>query len=269
MDTWTPERLHFAQAQCKACGILAAQPQASEIEIENYYKHYYYQEQWSDPEAYWVSNTEMFSRYEFPLIKQLWADSPPPAAGEVAEVGCGYGITLDFLQRAGYRVRGCELSSKAVAFCRSKGLDVVEGKSPGMPLPRQAFDMVVTRHVIEHVSDPRLFVEELVQLAKPGGLIVIVTEDAYITQYAWDRFRHKLAGKIPNYRSSTDHTFVFQGGHLRTLLADAGCGDVRTKSFSYGSMNESWHWRLYKNLFRTLDKLTGHGEFLMAVGCRK
>jgi hypothetical protein len=28
---------------------------------------------------------------------------------------------------------------------------------------------------------------------------------------------------------------------------------------------ESLHWRLYKGLFRSLDRLVGHGEYLIAV----
>jgi hypothetical protein len=120
MDPWTPNRLHFAQACCKDCGLLAAQPQASDDEMEAYYAHVFYEQQWSDPEALWSMNTETYGECELPLMEQLWADWPPPAGGTVAEIGCGYGVMLGILRDVGYRVRGCEISDKAVAFWESR-----------------------------------------------------------------------------------------------------------------------------------------------------
>jgi 2-polyprenyl-3-methyl-5-hydroxy-6-metoxy-1,4-benzoquinol methylase len=122
--------------------------------------------------------------------------------------------------------------------------------------------------VIEHVPDPGAFVKEMVELVRPGGVIVIVTEDAWTSQYMWDRFRAQIRGQIPPFRSSTDHTFVFRASHLRVLLRKAGCDNVRTKVFCYTPDGESFHWKLYKGLFRALDRIIGYGEYVMAVGRR-
>lgn len=266
LNACAPPALHFAQARCAGCGLLISQPQASEAEMEAYYGRAYYEEQWPDPEAVWAENAVLYRRHELPLMERLWTDWPPPPGGSVAEIGCGYGVFLDLLREVGYRARGCDLSPRAVAYCRSRGLDVVEGKAPGVPLPRGGFDAAISMHVIEHLSDPRGFVKEMADLVRPGGVLVIVTEEAWISQHAWDRFRARIRGRVPPFRSSGDHTFVFQAAHLRTMLVEAGCGDVRTRSFTYGPTRESVHWRFYKGLFRTLDRLLGHGEYLIAVG---
>jgi hypothetical protein len=113
-----------------------------------------------------------------------------------------------------------------------------------------------------------VFVKEMVDLVRPGGVVVIVTEDAWNSQYGWDRLRARARGRIPPFRSSADHTFVFRASHLRALLSEAGCDDVRTRSFSFRPARESLHWRLYKGLLRTIDRRIGHGEFLMAVSRR-
>jgi 2-polyprenyl-3-methyl-5-hydroxy-6-metoxy-1,4-benzoquinol methylase len=202
-------------------------------------------------------------------MERLWADWPPPPGGSVAEIGCGYGVLLRLLCTAGYQACGCEVSGKAVEFCRAQGLDVVQGRVPGIPLPHGVFDVAIAMHVIEHVADPRGFVRELVELVRPGGALVLVTEDAWISQYAWDRFRARVRGRIPRFRSSTDHTFVFQAGHLETLLLEGGCDTVRMQAFSYVPSGESPHWRFYKGIFRTVDRILGHGEYLMAVGRRR
>lgn len=268
MDAWAPPALHFAQARCAGCGLLISQPQASEVERDAYYGRSYYEEQWPDPEAIFARNADLYRRYELPLMMRLWADWPPPANATVAEAGCGYGVMMQVMREAGFRPSGCDLSPRAVAVCRARGLDVVEGKSPGIPLPVGAFDISITRHVIEHLPDPRVFVKEMVALVRPGGAVVIGTDDAWTSQYAWDRLRARAVGRIPAFRSSTDHTFVFLAHHLRTLLSEAGCDEVRIAPFSLPPLRESMHWRLYKGLFRALDRALGHGEFLMAAGRR-
>ncbi len=250
------------------CGLLVAQPQASEAEMDFYYERVFFEEHWPDAESQWAITSDVYRRHEFPLMQRLWADWPPPMGGAVVEIGCGYGVLLGLLREAGYNARGYEMSGKAVAFCRARRLDVVEGKGPGVPLPRGTFDVSVAMQVIEHVADPRGFVKDLVELVRPGGVIVLVTEDSWISQYAWDRCRARLLGRIPPFRSSTDHTFVFRGGHLEALLSEAGCDDVRARAFSYVPDGESPHWRLYKGFFRTFDRVLGHGEYLMAVGRR-
>jgi SAM-dependent methyltransferase len=161
--------LHFGQAQCARCGLLISQPQASQAEIESYYRRGYYEDQWPDPEAVSKENTALYRRHELPLMEHLWADRRPPAGGSVAEIGCGYGVFMGLPRELGYRASGCDPSPRAVAYCRSRGLDVVEGRVPGVPLPCEAFDAVISMHVIEHLPDPRRFVKEMVSLARPGG----------------------------------------------------------------------------------------------------
>jgi 2-polyprenyl-3-methyl-5-hydroxy-6-metoxy-1,4-benzoquinol methylase len=268
LNAWSSGALHFAQVRCKNCGLLISQPQVSDIGACEYYSHSYYEELWPDADALWAQNTRDHSTYELPLMRKLWADWPPPAGGRAIEIGCGYGAVMHLLSRAGYRVVGSEISRRAALYCRHRALNVVQGSVPGAPFPKAWFDIVLSLQVIEHVHDPRAFLDELVSLARPGGIVVIATEDAVNSQYVWERVRAHLTGRIPRFRSSTDHTFVFAAGHLQALMADAGCDDVRTASFSCVP-DESFHWRLYKGAFRALDRITGHGDFLMAVGRRR
>jgi SAM-dependent methyltransferase len=260
-----PERLHVEQAVCDGCGLLISQPQASQPEMDRYYRERYYRQNWPDGDAVVLENARTYERYELPLMKQLWSDWAPEGGATAVEIGCGYGAMLPLLQAEGFRVSGCDPSGDAVRFCRSRGLDVVEGGVPGAPLPGP-FDVTIAQHVIEHVPDPRPFVAELVALTRPGGIVVIVTEDAWNAQYAWERGLARLRGRTPAFRSSFDHTFVFSAAHLERLLRAAGCDDVRTCTFSYVPQHESLHWRLYKGSFRTLDRVLGRGDFLMAAG---
>lgn len=268
MTAWTPKLLHFSQAKCASCGLIASQPQASEEEMDAYYKHIYYQEQWPDADEAWAINMKLYFKHELPLMRGLWRDYQPPDGGSVAEIGCGYGVMLEILKGCGFRVCGVELSSTAVAYCRSRGLDVIEGKVPGVPLPHGTFDLVISTHVIEHLPNPVSLVQEMLALVKPGGVIVVVTEDAWTSQYAWSRLWSRVTGRIPSFHTSCDHTFVFHASQLQQLMMRAGCEGVRTQSFTYSPPRESLHWRVFKGACRTVDRLLGHGDFLMGVGQR-
>ena len=261
------QQLHFAQVRCSGCGLLIAQPQASADEMDRYYRQHYYQERWSDEDGLWQENMLAHERYTLPTLRRL-SGGAMDRPRRVLEIGCGYGSMLSALAAAGHRTTGMEPSQKAAAFCRRNGLAIVIGRFPDVPFSAGSFDVVLARHVIEHLSDPREFVNGLVQLVEPGGFVVIETENAWIAQYAWDRLRHQLRGCIPPFRSSSDHTFVFGPAHLERLMSEAGCTLVRTGSFTEKPDHESLHWRLYKGLCRSIDWLTGGGEFLMAVGQR-
>jgi SAM-dependent methyltransferase len=267
LNKWRAGSLHFAQAKCIGCGLLIAQPQASEPDAHSYYAKYYYERHWPDADELLRQNRLDHSRYELPIIQRLWAGWQQPTKATLVEIGCGYGAMLDLFRECGYAVTGCEMSPRAVASCVSRGLTIVQAKSPGLPFREKTFDVAVALQVIEHVHDPRAFARDLIRLAKPGGLIVIATEDAVNAQYRWDRFRARCAGRIPPFRSSTDHTFVFRADHLVRLMQDEGCGEVRTAAFSYVPF-ERFHWRAYKGLFRVIDRLSRHGDFLIAVGRR-
>jgi 2-polyprenyl-3-methyl-5-hydroxy-6-metoxy-1,4-benzoquinol methylase len=246
--------------------LLISQPQASADEMLAYYGHTFYERQWPDSEAVWAENSREYERYELPLMERLWSPWQPARDGKAVEIGCGYGVMLEALCRRGFRVRGCEISNKAVECCRARGLDVLQGSFPGVDLGRQSYDLAVAVHVIEHVADPRSFVREVIRLVRPGGVVAFITEDAWISQYAWQRLQARMTGGLPPFRSSRDHTFVFAASHLKRLMLSEGCEEVASASYHRVPQRESLHWKLYKQIFRIIDRLAGHGEFLMAVG---
>lgn len=46
---------------------------------------------------------------------------------------------------------------------------------PPYPFPENEFDLVISRHVVEHVPDVMAFMKELYRITKPGGRIKIIT----------------------------------------------------------------------------------------------
>jgi SAM-dependent methyltransferase len=101
------------------------------------------------------------------LVKRL------PAGARVLEIGCGEGILLGELRRAGFEVMGVEASERASRAARAAGLRVVTGRFPheeaGGP-----FDCVVMSHVLEHLEEPRAILGEAAKLMAMGGRLLLV-----------------------------------------------------------------------------------------------
>jgi 2-polyprenyl-3-methyl-5-hydroxy-6-metoxy-1,4-benzoquinol methylase len=44
-----------------------------------------------------------------------------------------------------------------------------------LPFPDEYFDVVVSNHVIEHVSDQQLHLSEIARVLKPNGVVYLAT----------------------------------------------------------------------------------------------
>jgi methionine biosynthesis protein MetW len=128
-----------------------------------------------DYERYWQSRGLTTGLPNRALIFSDWI----AAGSRVLEVGCGDGAFAEHLRR----VRGCtilavDVSARAVAWARERGVDAHQRDVIQDPYPRDAFDYVVLSEVIEHLPLP----EELVAALRPTAprLLVSLPNTAYI-----------------------------------------------------------------------------------------
>ncbi|GAA4448812.1 class I SAM-dependent methyltransferase [Nibrella saemangeumensis] len=94
----------------------------------------------------------------------------------ILDAGCGTGGMLSFLQHNGYRnLRGLDLSEDAVAFTRSRGLNVgqLDLRDVGT-LPPEPFDVIICNDVLCYFSDDEIrhILTEFRNRLKPGGLLI-------------------------------------------------------------------------------------------------
>ncbi len=96
----------------------------------------------------------------------------PPAT--VLDAGCGWGVTLDALERRGYRAAGLDVSAGALGRLDRAGRRLIAADlTQPLPAGHGEFDAVLALDVIEHLDDDRAAVAGLASLVRAGGLIVI------------------------------------------------------------------------------------------------
>ena len=96
------------------------------------------------------------------------------------EVGCGYGHFLaQAVNSKAINAEGIELNPKAVEQARSRGLSVhqIHLREASTRFSGQ-FDAVACFQVLEHVSNPKEFLDWLCNLLRPGGILILGVPNA-------------------------------------------------------------------------------------------
>lgn len=106
------------------------------------------------------------------------------------DAGCGVGGDARALARLvspGGSVVGLDSSAVMIAEAtrRSEGLallvEFVQGDCQALPFPDGAFDGCRAERVFQHIPDPEAALAEMVRVARPGAMIVVVDSDHGMT----------------------------------------------------------------------------------------
>jgi methionine biosynthesis protein MetW len=159
-----------------------------------------------------------------------------PYGSRVLDVGCSTGyLSLALRDDRGATVVGLEFVPAAAEAARARGIEVVIGSVEDPEVLARfedPFDAIVIGDVLEHLADPWAALARLVELLRPGGILV-----ASLPNVAhWTVRRALLRGRWPR----EDHG-LFDRTHLRwfarsdmhELFASAGLevtGDAWTQA---------------------------------------
>jgi SAM-dependent methyltransferase len=89
------------------------------------------------------------------------------------DVGCGQGPALELFKQHGIAAVGVTLSEKDAKVCRDRGYDVVIGDQSFLDFPDGHFDLVWSRHCLEHSAMPLLTLFEYNRVASEKGFVYV------------------------------------------------------------------------------------------------
>jgi 2-polyprenyl-3-methyl-5-hydroxy-6-metoxy-1,4-benzoquinol methylase len=106
---------------------------------------------------------------------------------KILEVGCGTGWLSAKLSEFG-KVTAIDIGEKIIEIAKVNypQIDFHSGDVHTLDLPVNSFDVIVTSEVLSHVADQPAFARRLAQLLKPGGFLLITTQNKYVFERRTD-----------------------------------------------------------------------------------
>lgn len=157
---------------------------------------------------------------------------PQPLQGKrILDVGCGNGYWAGLIRARGAEVIGIDGSTQ--------GLDHARREHPGIRFEQrlandtllsdlgvQAFDGLIAIEVIEHIFDPRGFIDSCTRALKPGGTLVLTTPyHGY-----WKNLALAVAGRWDFHLTALQdggHVKFWSRATLTRLLEEKGYRQIR------------------------------------------
>jgi SAM-dependent methyltransferase len=165
----------FLAMRCDSCGLVYLNPRPSVADLDTIYPDSYHAFDFSAEDFGFVHKVR--SRLEANRLLSWCKDLPDDA---ILDIGCGDGFHLDLLKTYGkktWTVEGIDLSERAAAAAARRDIKVHAGTVENIGLPENSYDLAIMIQTIEHVEKPDAVLLGAKSLLKPGGKLVIVTDN--------------------------------------------------------------------------------------------
>lgn len=180
-------------------------------------------------------------------VAQSWNFLKPhlAASGSIMDIGCGNACLLHLAREAGWQVRGMELSAAAAAaISNDQGIDVAVGNFLEYEEPDgERYDVVVLRHVLEHLPDSVLAMQKIAALLKPGGLALLEFPNTRSFSYAMKRFLKNRGLRNRKYSAAwrPGHCNEFCRQAFEVLLEKTGFELVVWRTYSSKPLADAFY----------------------------
>jgi cyclopropane fatty-acyl-phospholipid synthase-like methyltransferase len=197
-----------------------------------------------------------------------WINGP-----KVLDVGCtGHVVEIGSSQWLHGRLRekfpfvtGIDISEENVRLLRQRGFDNIQVQSADAFELGEKFDTIVAGEVIEHLSNPGLFLQHAREHLNPEGKLVITTPNAFALL-----FISYALFKFPKTCENLEHTCWFCPQTIKELAERSGFRIEHFELFDdYPPASPSWRYRLFvagRRLFGfVLPKLLAKNRMLLVL----
>ena len=159
----------------------------------------------------------------------------PLAGRRAADVGCGAGLLTEPLTRLGAEVTGVDPAPENVAAARDhaagQGL-AIDYRVGSVEVLDGPYDLVTSLEVVEHVAEPRAFIQGVADALAPDGLLILSTPNRTSLSRLMLITVGEGTGRIP--RGTHDWDKFLCPEELSALLRDAGLEVVDCTGLAWG-----------------------------------
>lgn len=157
----------------------------------------------------------------------------------ILDFGSGNGEMIGALSEY-FIVEGLEPEEQARTKC------IVDGKKVSTSIEELTkssgkFDLVTLFHVVEHFYNPKIEFARILDLLKPGGILIVETpnaEDALLTEYQNEAFS--------NFTYWSHHPMLHSKVSLSNLVTTAGFGNIDAKTVQRYGLANHLYWMTHQ-----------------------
>ena len=206
---------------CPGCRLWITQPFPDQEHLDSLYSTNNYRKHHSRFVLPAEKIVEFFRKLRCRRIKNLFYK------GRILDIGCARGLFLSLMREEGWKTFGLELNDNTAHHARNViGLDVKSGNLSDAHFGVQSFDVITIWHVLEHLSDPILTINECNRILKKGGKLVIAVPNA-------DSLQAKISGRFWFHLDVPYHLYHFNVRNLCLLLERFSFKINKIRHFSF------------------------------------
>ncbi len=172
-------------------------------------------------------------------IKQHYLEKP----SIIIDLGTADGLMLGKIKEAFSFAQcvGIELSEELLKSNPDKNITLLQGDVNYLPISDNRSDIVIATAVIEHLQNPKRFLQETIRVLRPDGLLILTSPDPF-----WE----KIATMVGHLQKDT-HLHVMRLPQLKRLFEEVGYTVIEQKKFMLSPIGVPFELSI-ENLIRNI-----------------
>ncbi len=237
-NDYTVSQEQFNIVSCKDCGFKFTNPRPDNTVLGSYYKAESYVSHTNSKKG--IVNKLYHAVRNHTLKSKIQMVSEYVSRGTILDYGCGTGMFLSAINKAGWETFGMEPDDSARKMASEHGLNVFSDKDRvNAYVIDKKFNAITLWHVLEHVTDmPETLSFFKNKLKKDGALIIAVPNHASYDAEYYKEFW--AAYDVPR------HLHHFDIKSMTLLVEQAGFKLQQTKPMKFDSFYVSMLSEKYK-----------------------
>ncbi len=215
--------IEYLAVQCRRCDTVYLNPRPDSDGIVASYPENYHAFQFKQEEYGLIYRIRQ--RLEAKRLLK-WCIGLPDNA-KILDLGCGDGFHLELLRKFGnpsWKIEGVDCDSRAALGAQLRGLSIHHGLIEELPLQGSSYHLILMIMTIEHLAEPMKTLSRVHELLRPGGKLVIVTDNTGSPDFKIFCNRHWGGYHFPR------HLFLFNRNNLALLCHKVGLESISVKT---------------------------------------